>query len=233
MSKEERVFNEVKRLCYAGLEPSDLRLQAALVLQKAVPSLGFCLFEIDPASGIPVRLTEDPSDPERARIILQRVIFDGAYEEQQWMIEHHVVARRLSDVPLDRLEDDPRYREIYRDMGWMFDLRTIFRAGGETWGGMTLWRARGEPDFTDEDLALVGRLASHLGAGLRAAILSETGFTAPADTAGPGVLVIDGNGGLLRRNPAAVQWLALLQNPAAPGDDRLPDAVWGARFETH
>jgi DNA-binding CsgD family transcriptional regulator len=225
MSKEERVFNEVKRLSYAGLDAPELRLQAALALRKAVPSLGFCLFEMDPASGIPVRLTEDPSDPVRARIMLQRVLFDGAYQEQQWMVQNHVIVRRLSDIPLERLEDDARYREIYRDMGWLHDLRSVFRAAGETWGGITLWRAAGDPDFTDEEVALVGRLAPHLGAGLRAAALRETAVVMETSGSGPGVLVIDDRGNLLQRNPAASRWLELLSEARA-GDDQLPDAVW-------
>jgi DNA-binding CsgD family transcriptional regulator len=140
------------------------------------------------------------------------------------MVENNVLVRRLSDIPLDRLEDDARYREVYRDMGWMHDLRAVFRADGETWGGITLWRAAGEPDFSDEDVALVRRLTPHLGAGLRAAALRETAVVMAASGSGPGVLVMDDHGTLLQRNPAASRWLDLLGD--GHGDERLPHAVW-------
>src|SRR5205823_3579650 len=110
-------FAEVKRLCYAGLDSEALRRRAAEALRRAVASEGYCITEADPASGIGVRLLEEPGDPEGARQMLQRVFFEGVWDEQRWMAANGVMVRRLSDIPLRRPEDDPRYRELYRRTG--------------------------------------------------------------------------------------------------------------------
>src|SRR5262245_26065184 len=87
---DERAFAEVKRLCYAGLDSEALRRRAAEALRRAVPSEGYCITEADPASGIGVRLIEEPRDPEGARRMLQRVFFEGVWDEQRWMAANGV-----------------------------------------------------------------------------------------------------------------------------------------------
>jgi hypothetical protein len=50
---EERVFGEIKRLCYAGLDATRLRVEAAEILRRAVPFERHCLITTDPLSGLP------------------------------------------------------------------------------------------------------------------------------------------------------------------------------------
>jgi DNA-binding CsgD family transcriptional regulator len=225
---DERAFAEVKRLCYAGLDSDTLRRRAAEALRRAVPSAGYCISETDPASGLVVRLLEEPRDPERARHMMQHVFFEGVLDEQRQMAANRISVWRLSDLPLRRPEDDPRYREIYRQRGFRFDLRGLFDSGGERWGGLTLWREHGGPDFADREVALVRRLAPHLAAGLRAAALRERADTGDTPTGGPGVLVLDRSGRVVQHTPAVGRWLAQL-GELGPGwyeRGELPEAVW-------
>lgn len=232
---DERTFAEVKRLCYTGLDSDTLRRRAAEALRRAIPSEGYCITEADPATGIGVRLLEEPWDPEGARQMLQRVFFEGIWDEQRWMAASGITVRRLTEIPLRRLEDDPRYRELYPRKGWRFDLRAIFRSGSETWGGLTMWRERGGPDFADREVALIRRLAPHLGAGLKAAALRAQDTAEGDPRAGPGVLILNRRGQVVQHTPAAERWLEEL-GALGPGwreGSELPHPIWAAMGALH
>jgi DNA-binding CsgD family transcriptional regulator len=148
----------------------------------------------------------DPPDGWQARAFLEQVAF------------------------VDEVNRSVRYREVLATQGFSFDLRCVYALDGMSWGGISVFRERGSPDFTDREAALVRRLSPHLAAGLKAAMLRfpvPNGATVPS---GPGVLMLDRRGRVIQHTPAAEYWLRQLTNlPAEWREGQgLPAVVWVA-----
>jgi DNA-binding CsgD family transcriptional regulator len=74
-------------------------------------------------------------------------------------------------------------------------------------GSICAVRERGGPDFNPREVALLRRIAPHLGAGLKAAVLrSQASLEANGDGV-PGVLILDHQGEVLHYTQAAERWL--------------------------
>ena len=56
---DERVFSEIKRLCFSGLDDLTLLREVATRLQRAVPFEAYCASTVDPLSGLITRSTAE------------------------------------------------------------------------------------------------------------------------------------------------------------------------------
>jgi DNA-binding NarL/FixJ family response regulator len=83
----------------------------------------------------------------------------------------------LDEATRGRRAASVRFREILAPLGLGDELRVALRAGGLTWGFMCLHR-EGRTGFAPQEIALVARVAPHIGAALRrvaAAALARSG----------------------------------------------------------
>jgi DNA-binding CsgD family transcriptional regulator len=226
---DERVYAEVKRLCAAGLDAPTLHRRALSSIARAVPFDGACAHAADPSSGLVARMYLDPPDERAGRFFLEHVYFEEDMSALNNLLRARRQVARLSETAGGDMRRSLRYRAALAPRGFHFDLRAVYTQGGEHWGGVSLLRARGAPDFDEREAALVGRLAPHLGAGLRAAALRAQAAAAPADDeAGAGVLVLDRRGRVRSHTAAAERWLRELDalGPGWLDGDGLPAAVW-------
>jgi DNA-binding CsgD family transcriptional regulator len=193
-TQQSKVFAEVKRLCSAGLDETTLLREAIERLRQAVPAEGCCFSATDPSSGLMTRAFVEGMGGEKGA----RIFFERVYLEED-VSGFHVTSRNwvdrpvtlLSEVTGGKLERSLRYREHTGPLGLHYELRGAGTVGKELWGTIALTRERGRPDFDDREVALLRRLAPHLGAGLRAAVLlSQDALEAPENSV-PGVLVLD------------------------------------------
>ncbi len=224
---EERVFAEVKRLCYASLDAPTLHRRALACLRRVVPFEGFCAHDADPASGLGMRMYQDPPHDGNLRFFLEHVYFEDDVNDFNWMIRTRRSVTLLSETTGGRLERSLRYRAALAPRGFHFDLRAVFAHGREHWGGVSIFRERGSHDFAAREVTLIGRLAPHLAAGLKAAALRAQAPLAAASD-GPGVLVLDQRGRVVQFTANAERWLRELGD-LGPGwrDGReLPPPVW-------
>lgn len=224
---EERAFAEVKRLCYAGLDAPSLHRRALACLGRVVPFDGFCTHDADPASGLMVRMYLDPPDERAARFFLEHVYFEDEINDFNWMIRVRQPVALLSETTGGQPERSLRYRAAMVPRGFRFDLRGVFADGREHWGGLTILRARGRRDFSEREMALIGRVGPHLAAGLKAAVLSaQAPQVIPGE--GPGVLVLDARGRVVQYTASAERLLGELGDlgPGWRDGNGLPDAVW-------
>jgi len=212
------VFAAVHRQCYAGLDAATLHRRAIAQLRRAVPFEGYCAHDIDPVSRLPIEQYLDPPDDQQRRTFLEQV------------------------AALDAASRTSRYREVLAAQGFRFDLRCVYALDGLPWGGISAFREHGSPDFADREAVLVRRLAPHLAAGLRAAMLRAAEPQNSIAPNGPGVIVLDRRGRVTQHTPAAEYWLrqlAPLPETWREGDG-LPTVVWvalaklykGLRLET-
>ena len=83
---EERVFGEVHRLCYAGLDAETLHRRTVGCLRRVIPFEGYCAHDADPVSGLLMRIQMDPPDEQRARFFLEHVYFEDRINDFDWMV---------------------------------------------------------------------------------------------------------------------------------------------------
>ncbi len=225
---ENRVFGEVKRLCYAGLDATTLRLEAVESLRRIVLFERHCLFTTDPLSGLPTDVVVEGLREGEMRFFLENVMFEDDVNTFDWIVRSRRSVALLSEGTGGRLERALRHREVLAPNGFDYELRCAFTVGRAPWGGAELSRERGCPDFDEREVAFVGRLAPHLGAGLKAAALRAQAPPERDGDAASGVLTLDHRGRVAQHTRAAERWLREIGN-LGPGwleGDGLPAAVY-------
>jgi len=87
--------------------------------------------------------------------------------------------------------------------------RAAFRAESSVWGGCTLYRERGSPDFEPDEAAFVGSVSGLLGAGLRRSLIATAVATGTVGSEGrplhEGQLAVFGAGDALAVQAGARQ----------------------------
>jgi DNA-binding CsgD family transcriptional regulator len=225
----ERGFAEAKRLCYTGLDSPTLLHEVAGRLGRVVPFEAYCAWSNDPLSGLMTHLMHDGVLSEKeGRTYLEHVYFEEDLDEQRRMVRNRSPVALLSEVTDGKLERALRCREITSSLGLGYELLSICSIGQEQWGGITLIREKGRPDFDPRDVTLLQRVIPHLGNGLKAAILCKQASAEPEDANVPGVLVLDDQGRVVQHTHAAELWLRDLADLGAGWleGEGLPAPVW-------
>lgn len=204
----DRAFSEVKRLCYAGLDEEALLRQVAERMRQVVPLEIYCMHTNDPASGLVTGgVLSDEEYGAVARLALERVQFEDDVTPFGWMVQRRLAALSLSESTGGKPERALRYREVMAPLGTQHELRGVFALGGELWGSITAMREPASPDFDAREIAFFRRVAPHLAAGLKAAVLRSESLTEPNGESSPGVLVLSRAGRVIRYTAAAEHWL--------------------------
>ncbi|HZC83232.1 MAG TPA: hypothetical protein VE194_02310, partial [Rubrobacter sp.] len=225
----ERGFAEAKRLCYTGLDAPTLLREVAGRLGRVVPFEAYCAWSNDPLSGLMTHMTHSGMLGEKeGRTYLEHVYFEEDLEEQRRMVRNRFPVALLSEVTEGKLERALRCREITGPLGLGYELLSVCSVGKEQWGGITLIRERGRPDFDAREVALLHRIIPHLSSGLKAAVLAKKASAEPEGESVPGVLVLDDQGRVVQHTESAERWL---RNLGDLGDgwlegEGLPAPVW-------
>ncbi len=213
--EHERALAEVRRITSAGLEGPELLRRVAEGLRRAVPFDAYCASTVDPASNLMTHgIAEgmDGGSGDEGETFLDRVYFEEDLHQTRAMLREGRPVQLLSRSTGGRLDRSLRYRELLRPLGFAHELGGIF-ADGSAWGGMDLIRGADVPDFTDREVALVRRVAPHVGAGLKAAALrsgADAGRDDPETV--PGVINLGPDGTVISHTPAAERWLRDLED---------------------
>jgi DNA-binding CsgD family transcriptional regulator len=206
---EERTFSEVKRLCYYGLDGPTLLREAVGRLRRVVPFEAYCASTVDSASGLITHaIAEEMGGEKEAAIFLEHLYFEYDLDQLRRMVQSRRPVVLLSEVAGGGPERSPRYREMLGPLGLGHEMRTVFVDGGSLWGTLDLSREAGRPDFQPREVALLKRLAPHLGAALKTATLrSQASTDKQSDPDVPGVLTLDHKGRVVQHTAAAEHWL--------------------------
>jgi DNA-binding CsgD family transcriptional regulator len=225
----ERGFAEVKRLCYTGLDSPTLLREVAGCLGRVVPFEAYCAWSNDPLSGLMTHMTHSGMLGEKeGRTYLEYVYFEEDLEEQRRMVRNRFPVTLLSEVTEGKLERALRCREITGPLRLGYELLGVCSVGKEQWGGITLIRERGRPDFDAREAALLHRIIPHLSSGLKAAVLCEQASAEPEGESVPGVLVLDDQGRVVQHTESAERWLRNLGDLGEGWQEGegLPAPVW-------
>jgi hypothetical protein len=126
----DRVFSEVKRLCYAGLDEATLLCEVADRLRRAMPFEGYCAHTVDPLSGLVAKaISEEMGGEKEARLFFEHLYFADDFNEYNSMAKSRRPVALLSEATDGRLERSQRYRELMEPLGYGHELRGVFTAG--------------------------------------------------------------------------------------------------------
>jgi DNA-binding CsgD family transcriptional regulator len=231
VAAEDRVLNEVKRLCSAGLDERILLDEVVERFHNAIPFEAICFSATDPSSGLITNsVAEGLGGLQEARLFFEHIYLemDDTYGYDETSQKWREPVRLLSEATGGQLERSLRYREQTSPLGLGFEMGGACMAGRELWGGIVLIRARGDPDFEARELGLLRRIVPHLGAGLRASALVSQATHAEPNDDGPGILVLDHHWRVIEYTPAARRYLEDLGDlgPDWQEGGSLPEAVW-------
>src|SRR5215210_7705348 len=210
----ERAFAEVGRISAAGLDGPELLRRTAKALRRAVPFDAFCASTLDPATNLLTHgIAEgmDEGSGVEAGTFFDHVYFEEDLHQTRAMVREGRPVQLLSRSTGGKLDRSLRYRELLRPLGFAHELGSVFADGG-AWGGMDLIRGADVPDFTAREVALVRRIAPHVGAGLKAAALRSRADARRGNPEAPGVLNLDREGSIASLTPAAERWLGYLED---------------------
>lgn len=213
---------DLVRLCHAGHDSGRFRLEAQRQLRRLVPADAYFWATTDPAtvlatSAVSAEIAEEAIPPLWANEFL-----DDDVNKFATLARAAGPVGHLYGSTGGQPDRSARHREIFAPLGLGDELRAALVAGGQCWGILCLNRARGGRPYGDEDVARLARLAPHLAAGLRAALLLDHVDAVPAEE-GPRLIVLAEDLTVVATTAAAERWLAELQDWPRRRD--LPNAV--------
>lgn len=212
---DEQTFAEIKRLASAGLEGPELLRRAAERLRRSVFFEGYCFATLDPANSLMTHVVEGGSLAERAHTEEDRAVVERVYFQEDLGRIFSLLRDRRWVQPLSEyaggLERSMRYDEFLRPLGYRYDLDSLF-VDGDAWGGGSLVREAGDPDFGTREVQLMERVAPYIGAGLKTAALRVQATAEPVTDEAPGVLTLDRSGHVVSSTPSAERWLRDLED---------------------
>lgn len=222
-----RVERDIQRLCYTGLDAESLRSAVVERLGQGLAFDAYCCFTADPMSQFVTHTIFGGAPQRDLDHFIERVYFEDDINEFTWMARTRRPVTLLSEGVAGNLERSLCYREILRPRGHAHQARGVFMVKQELWGGIELSRDQKRADFDSDEVALLTRMAPHLGAGLKAAALRGLSESDSPTEDTPGMLTLDQRQRIVSCTIAAARWLHELGWPASDRDDatRLPQPV--------
>ncbi|TQM33258.1 helix-turn-helix transcriptional regulator [Nocardia bhagyanarayanae] len=201
-------------LSRAGLPWQEFGENALDILVRAVPFDSACFGTIDPNTSLVTGSVKvGLGEPCEAEFAFHEYVRDEV------SLFRDLASR---DVGVSILHEetggDPRrssrFRELFEPVfGLGHELRAMMRCGGQTWGGVAIYRGLGSSGFSPAEADFLDGLSGTLAVGIRAGLIADAAG-APVqlhDSAeGPVVLTFDSDNEVCQATPAAEQRIAEL-----------------------
>jgi DNA-binding CsgD family transcriptional regulator len=202
-----RLQIDVEGICRLDLDSRTLRSRVIARLGRDVAYDAFCFGTIDPWT---LLLTDDVSagiPPGSAGLASHNEYLVADVDKFADLARTGRTVGILSHSAGGDPSSSARFRTVLPVLGARHELRAVFVADGECWGALSLFRRGDRPDFTPAEAALVRALSRPVAAALRRACV-KAAPAPPPGSAGPGVLVLDGEGRTVVANATARHWMA-------------------------
>lgn len=220
-SVRDRAVRELVARCHVGLDSMALHHEVVHRLRLLLSLDAVFCAGVDPATLLFTSAVLEEIPPESTPRFLANEFLEDDVNKFRTLAHRRFPVDWLDHATGANRPASPRYREIMAPIGLGDELRAAFRSGGECWGFLCLHREDGALGFSEAEARLIGRLAPHVGEGLRRALLVGAASTSP-EAEGPGVLVVDADRSLMATTEAGERWLWEL---AGPDQGLLPLAV--------
>ncbi|MET0494452.1 MAG: helix-turn-helix transcriptional regulator [Actinoplanes sp.] len=203
------LLGDIERICRQGLDSRTLRARIMSRLGRDVAYDAFCFGTIDPWT---LLVTDDVSEgipPGSAGLAAHNEYLVPDVDKFADLARTGRAVGILSRSTGGELDASARFRTVLPIIEAQHELRAVFLAAGECWGGLSMFRRPDRPDFTPAEAALVRALSRPVAVALRRACAHVVPrSSALPDPVSPGVLVLDGGGRTLYVSESAQHWLA-------------------------
>lgn len=201
------VRQEITTLAHEELTWVEFSKAASDALRRVVPFERHCWRAMDPATLLFTGVLAENLGPEPRLPYYEYAISD--VNQFASLAGTRRRAATLVEATEGHPERSPRYRDLMAPRGLRDELRASFVDRGSCWGGCSLFRGSGEPDFAHDEIEAVAGLAGELAVGFRRALLVSA-VDVDDSAAGPGIVVFDADGKVETVSPVAEQWLSEL-----------------------
>jgi DNA-binding CsgD family transcriptional regulator len=226
--RQERVRQEIVRLCHAGLDSWALRVEVFERLQRVIPYAAYWCSATDPET---LLFTGAVMQGIEYAAIPAYVTNELRGEDANRFTE---LAKRKSPVATlytatrGDLRRSPRFREILEPARQGDELRAALRSGKAVWGTVCLHRDLRDPEFSPAEIAFFAQIAPHLGTGMRVAallgVVDGDGVTTAPISESPGLLMLADDLSIVAMTPAAEWWLSEIGD--WPRGSEVPQAIY-------
>ena len=219
----QRAVRDLLAQCHAGLDAASLTSDVVERLRQVLSIDAAFAATVDPATLLFTGAVMWQVPPQTTSRFLVNEFLEDDVNKFRALASGRFPVATLDRATGNHRAGSVRYREIMAPIGLGDELRVGLRSGGECWGFLCLHREDATAGFAEGEARLIGRLAPHIGEGLRRALLVGEA-TASSQPNGPGILVVDDDGSLVATTPAGDRWLWELSGPDQL-DGALPVAI--------
>jgi DNA-binding CsgD family transcriptional regulator len=212
--RPQRTLAELERLALRAPPRAQFFDEAAARLRRTVAFDGACWHTLDPGSSL---ITQHRLQdlPDRFPVLANNEYAVDDVNKFHQLARAPRKAATLQTATGGRPRRSPRFRDLLTPAGLGPELRSAFVADGVTWGALILVRHAGRPEFADSDVELVASASALFARAIRRGLVAEVSGSPTAAADPPGVIELDGSGGLLRISSSAEPLLAELSGSTA------------------
>jgi DNA-binding CsgD family transcriptional regulator len=208
----DNLTGSIVDICRSRLSPKAVRDRALARLRRAVPFDAAFWTTVDPTTLLFTQPHQEEIPAETIPYFIHNEFVDEDVNKWTALARTRTGVRTLVQGTGGDMETSPRYRDIFRPLGFGDELRAVLRVGGACWGYICLHRGTGAP-FSRQEVDYVRRLAPVLAERIRRGVLvSSTELGDAADA--PGLVVVGPDGSLLSTTESGDLWLEELGRPA-------------------
>ena len=208
-----RFRREVQLVCNVSSDIQTFWASFRVVLDRNVEFDGCSWFTFDPATLLPTSHTAFRSFPPEEHPHTRFLEHEATGEDVSRFVtlgQNRPHVALLSDVTGDKLDTSARYREFLEPNGFEHELRIAFVYGGVCWGGVALYRRKGEPDFIAPEVKALAGVVEFLGESMNRALLTTKLNREEDGSRAPGVIVLGPANRVDLISPPAQEWLTAL-----------------------
>jgi DNA-binding CsgD family transcriptional regulator len=205
----ERTLADLERLALRAPTRAQFFDEAAARLRRTVAFDGACWHTLDPGSSL---ITQHRLQdlPDRFPVLANNEYAVDDVNKFDQLARADRKAATLQTATGGRPERSRRFRDLLTPAGLGPELRGAFVADGVTWGALILVRRAGRPEFADDEVELIGAASALFARAVRRGLVAEVSGSPASGADAPGVIELDGSGGLLRMSSSAESLLAEL-----------------------
>ena len=186
-------------------------------LSERVPFDGYCLFGMDPLSGVRTFMySRNGLDGVADQLTHNEFVEKDANRYRDLATAARPIGSMSTADPLGRRS--PRMHDMLRPSGFGSELRLMLRSSGRVFGGISLFREAVSRPFDDLDMDRVVGLAPHLCSAVQRHPVRAT--PVPRTVLPIGVILIDSSNRVVTQTVEADRWLAEMCSGGA--DQMLP-----------
>jgi DNA-binding CsgD family transcriptional regulator len=200
--RPERTLADLERLALRAPTRAQFFDEAAARLRRTVAFDGACWHTLDPGSSL---ITQHRLQdlPDRFPILANNEYAVDDVNKFDQLARANRKAATLQTATGGRPERSRRFRDLLTPAGLGPELRSAFVADGVTWGALILVRRAGRPEFADDDVELIAAASGLFARAVRRGLVAEVSDSPVSGADAPGVIELDGSGGLLRMSSSA------------------------------